>query len=93
MAAIHFLRSHFEEATDIYKKLLLENREYLAINVYVALCYYKMDYYDVSMEILSSYLNANPSSVIANNLKACNQFQLYSGKAAEDALKPLSTEY
>lgn len=56
LAAIHFLRGHFEEATDIYKKLLLENREYLAINLYVALCYYKLDYYDVSLEILNSYL-------------------------------------
>lgn len=42
LAAIHFLRSHFEEATDIYKKLLLENREFHAINYYVALCYYKV---------------------------------------------------
>jgi len=72
LAAIHFLRSHFEEATDIYKKLLLENREYLAINVYVALCYYKMDYYDVSLEILSAFLNQHPTSVMAVNLKACN---------------------
>lgn len=57
LAAIHFLRSHHEEAIDIYKKLLLENRELLAINVYVALCYYKIDYYDVSLEILSAYIN------------------------------------
>ena len=28
LAAIHYLRGHFEEATDAYKKLLLENREY-----------------------------------------------------------------
>ena len=40
------------KATDAYKKLLLENREYAALNVYVALCYYKMDYFDVSIEIL-----------------------------------------
>lgn len=40
------------QATDAYKKLLLENREFAALNVYVALCYYKMDYYDVSIEIL-----------------------------------------
>jgi len=60
LAAIHFLRSHFEEATDIYKKLLLENREFLAINVYVALCYYKMDYYDVSLgNILLFYFSRN----------------------------------
>ena len=74
MAALHYLRSHFEEATEIYKKLLIENKDYHAINIYVALCYYKMDYYDVSLEILSVYLNQNPTSVIALNLKACNNY-------------------
>jgi hypothetical protein len=34
----------------------LENREDLALNVYVAMCYYKLDYYDVSLEILAVYL-------------------------------------
>ena len=52
MAALHYLRSHFEEATEIYKKLLIENKDYHAINIYVALCYYKMDYYDVSLGLL-----------------------------------------
>ncbi|CAM9313332.1 unnamed protein product, partial [Sphacelaria rigidula] len=56
LAAIHYLRSHFQEATDIYKRLLLENRDDLALNVYVAMCYYKLDYYDVSLEILVVYL-------------------------------------
>lgn len=74
LAAIHYLRGHYEEATDIYKKLLLENREFQALNVYIALCYYKMDYYDVSLEILQSFLNQNPSSVMGINLKACNQY-------------------
>jgi hypothetical protein len=37
-----------QEATDIYKRLLLEHREFLALNVYVALCYARLDYYDVS---------------------------------------------
>ena len=27
MEALHYLRSHFEEATEIYKKLLIENKE------------------------------------------------------------------
>lgn len=31
-------------------------REWLALNVYVALCYYNMDYHDVSLEILNNYL-------------------------------------
>jgi intraflagellar transport protein 56 len=62
---------------------LLDNREYLALNVYVALCYYKLDYYDVSQEVLAVYLQHFPDSAIAINLKACNHFRLYNGKAAE----------
>ena len=54
LASIHYLRSHYQEAIDIYKRILLDNREYLALNVYVALCYYKLDYYDVSQEVLST---------------------------------------
>ena len=72
LAAVHYLRGHYEEASEIYKKLLLENREYIAINAYVALCYYKMDFFDVSQDILQSYLSANPTSVIGVNLKCCN---------------------
>lgn len=75
------------QATDIYKRLLLENREDLALNVYVAMCYYKLDYYDVSLEILAVYLQAYPDSAIGVNLKACNHFRLYNGKAAEAELK------
>jgi len=76
MAALHYLRSHFEEATEIYKKLLIENKDYHAINIYVALCYYKMDYYDVSLEILAVYLGKTETadSVVGVNLKACNHF-------------------
>ncbi len=58
-------------------------REFLALNVYVALCYYKLDYYDVSQEVLAVYLQSIPDSTIALNLKACNHFRLYNGKAAE----------
>jgi len=55
----------------------------------VALCYYKLDYYDVSLEVLQVYLQANPDSVVAVNLKACNIFRLYNGQAAEAELKVL----
>lgn len=78
------------QATDIYKRLLLENREDLALNVYVAMCYYKLDYYDVSLEILAVYLQSFPDSPTAINLKACNHFRLYNGKAAEAELKVIS---
>ena len=90
MAALHYLRSHYEEASEVYKKLLIENKDYHAINVYVALCYYKMDYYDVSLEILQVYLSLYADSIVGVNLKACNPFELYNGKEAEAELKALT---
>ncbi len=53
------------------------------------MCYYKLDYYDVSLEILTAYLQAFPDSAIATNLKACNHFKLYNGKTAEAEIKTL----
>jgi hypothetical protein len=82
-AAIHYNRSHFQEAIDIYKKILIENRHFLALNVYIALCYYRLDYYDVSQEVLALYLQHYPDSIMAINLKACNHYRLYNSKAAE----------
>ncbi|XP_045535742.1 intraflagellar transport protein 56 [Papilio machaon] len=112
LAAVHYLRAHYQEAIDVYKKLLLDRRykryqtdaiewikvlahtncTYLALNVYVALCYYKLDYYDVSQEVLGVYLAQHPTSTVAGNLKACNLFRLYNGKAAENELKQISSE-
>jgi len=89
LAAIQYLRSHFQEATDIYKRLLAARSEHWALNVYVALCYYKLDYYDVALEILQTYLSNYPTSITAMNLKACCHYQLYNGKAAEAELKVL----
>ncbi|KAI1720726.1 tetratricopeptide repeat domain-containing protein [Ditylenchus destructor] len=89
LASIHYLRSHYQQAIDIYKKILAKNKNYLALNVYLAMCYYKLDYYDVSMEVLQNYLEKYEDSPIAVNLKACNQYRLYNSKAAENELKTL----
>ncbi|XP_054635770.1 intraflagellar transport protein 56 isoform X1 [Dunckerocampus dactyliophorus] len=89
LASIHYMRSHYQEAIEIYKRLLLQNIDFLAMKVYVALCYYKLGYYDVSQEVLAAYLQNIPDSTIALNLKACNHFSLYNGKAAEAELKNL----
>ncbi|KAI9140422.1 RNA polymerase III subunit Rpc25-domain-containing protein [Paraphysoderma sedebokerense] len=90
LASMHYLRGHYQEAVDIYKRLLLDYRDFQALNVYLALCYYKLDYYDVSQEVLSLYLQHYPDSVIGCNLKACNHFRLYNGKAAEQELNSLT---
>ncbi|XP_044731989.1 intraflagellar transport protein 56 [Chrysoperla carnea] len=92
LAAVHYMRAHYQEAIDIYKRILLNNREYLALNVYVALCYYKLDYYDVSQEVLSVYLNQYPDSAIANNLKACNAFRLFNGQTAISEIQNLAEQ-
>nr|CAG4647833.1 EOG090X04LA [Moina brachiata] len=83
LAAVHFLRAHYQEAIDIYKRLILENKDLLALHAYIALCYYKLDYYDVSQEVLAVFLQKYPDSLIANNLKACNIYRLYNGRSAE----------
>lgn len=61
----------------------------MALNVYVALCYYKLDYYDVAQEVLQVYLQKYPDSAIAINLKACNHFRLYDGNTAQTELRQL----
>jgi intraflagellar transport protein 56 len=83
LAAMHYLRTHYQEAIDVYKRLLLDRRELLALNVYLAMCYHRLDYYDVSQEVLSSYVQMHPDSTVAINLKACNYYRLFNGKAAE----------
>lgn len=87
LASVHYLRGHYAEATEVYKRLLLENKKFLALNVYVALCYCMLDYYDVSLEILGVYLQQHADSAVALNLRACNHFKLYNGRAAEGELK------
>lgn len=55
----------------------------------MALCYHRLEYFDVSQEVLAVYLQAYQGSAIALNLRACNTFRLYNGAAAEKELKPL----
>uniref|UniRef100_A0A8R1TIZ8 TPR_REGION domain-containing protein n=1 Tax=Onchocerca volvulus TaxID=6282 RepID=A0A8R1TIZ8_ONCVO len=89
LAAMHYLRSHYQEAIDIYKKILGSKKNFIALNVYLALCYYKLDYYDDSLEVLQIYLNENPYSAVAINLRACNHYKLYNGKTAAKELQKL----
>uniref|UniRef100_A0A915PQ81 Intraflagellar transport protein 56 n=1 Tax=Setaria digitata TaxID=48799 RepID=A0A915PQ81_9BILA len=89
LAAMHYLRSHYQEAIDIYKKILASKKNFVALNVYLALCYYKLDEYDISLEFLQIYLDQNPDSAIAINLRACNHYKLYNGKVAEKELRQL----
>lgn len=57
--------------------------------MYIALCYYKLDFFDVSIEMLDAYLRAHPDSVAAVNLRACNTCRLSNGRNAEQELRSL----
>lgn len=46
-------------------------------------------YLSLFQEVLAVYLQHYPDSAIALNLKACDHFRLYNGKAAESELKNL----
>lgn len=89
LAALNFKRNNFQESADIYKRLSMESKEDLALNVYIAMCYYRMDYYDVSLEVLSTYTQTHRESLLAANVKACNQFKLFNGSSAVTELKKI----
>ena len=93
VAAIHLQRSHLDDSVDIYKKIMLENRNYKALNYYLALCYYKQELFDVAEEVLGEYLKSYPDSVLANNLAAAIQFQLNSEAQAREVLKRLQKNF
>ncbi|EPY25558.1 tetratricopeptide repeat domain 26 [Strigomonas culicis] len=93
LAAAQYARNQFQEAIDVYKRILLQTKEYLALHVYVAMCYYKMDYYEVSLDVLNTYLGTYPNSAVALNLKACNLYRLYNGNTAEREIKALIDLY
>uniref|UniRef100_A0AAZ3RMQ3 Intraflagellar transport protein 56 n=1 Tax=Oncorhynchus tshawytscha TaxID=74940 RepID=A0AAZ3RMQ3_ONCTS len=53
-------------------------------DLWLAYCAFHLgDYKRAMEEVLAVYLQSVPDSTIALNLKACNHFRLYNGKAAE----------
>lgn len=88
LAFTSFAQRNFQESIEIYKRLLQQSKsdELGAVHVYLAMCYFKSDYYDVSLELLGVYLASHADSFFASNLKACNQYRLYSGYEASQVL-------
>ncbi|TYZ68138.1 hypothetical protein PybrP1_000938 [[Pythium] brassicae (nom. inval.)] len=88
LASTSFSQRNFQESIEIYKRLIQQHksRELGAVHVYLAMCYFKADYYDVALELVAVYLAAHPDSFFANNLKACSHYRLYSGYEAAQVL-------
>lgn len=98
LAATSFAQRNFQEAAEIYKRLIAElnKRNHdggTALHVYLALCYFRMDYYDVALELLAVYLAGHPDSFFATNLKASCNYRLYSAQEAKAVLDDFARRY
>ncbi|OHT00759.1 TPR Domain containing protein [Tritrichomonas foetus] len=86
LAAIHYMRSHYQDAIEIYQRLLLEHPDFLALNVYIAMCQFKLEQYQESNEAVDLYLSVNSDSAIALNLKSCDYLRMFDPEIAESQL-------
>lgn len=86
LAAIHYLRTHYQEALEIYQRLLIEHPEFLALYVYISMCQYKLDLFEESNDSVDQYLAVNSDSAVALNLKACDYLRLFPADIAESQL-------
>ncbi|OHT05457.1 hypothetical protein TRFO_26804 [Tritrichomonas foetus] len=86
LAAIHYMRTHYQDAIDIYQRLILQHPDFLALHVYIAMCQYKLDKFDESNESVDQYLGVNSDSAVALNLKSCDYLRLFDPDVAESQL-------
>ncbi|TMS34543.1 hypothetical protein L596_002112 [Steinernema carpocapsae] len=87
LATINYMRQHFHDAQEIYKKLVESNESFHAINIYLAMCMYRQDFFDHALKLTNDYLNTHNDSVTVLNLKAACLFRLYDGERAMAELK------
>lgn len=97
LAATSFNQKNFQEAAEIYKRLLSESSKAQeggsALHVYLALCYFRLGYDDVSLELLAVYLVNHPDSFFATNMKASCNFRLYTAREAISILNDFVRRY
>ena len=86
LAAIHYMRCHYQDAIEIYQRLLLQHPDFLALNVYIAMCQFKLDQWEESNEAVDLYLSENSDSAVALNLKSCDYLKLFDYDIAESQL-------
>ncbi|OHT07657.1 TPR Domain containing protein [Tritrichomonas foetus] len=86
LAAIHYQRTNYQDAIDIYEKLIQQHPEYLAIFVYIAMCQFKLEQFQESNSSVDEYLAVNSDSAVGLNLKACDYFVLFDADVAESQL-------
>ena len=90
LAALHYLKNEQEEAIEIYKKIYMD-KKYDALDIYLAMCYYKLEFFDIALDLVNHYLSVHQESIIANNLKAAIEYNSTGNdKAAKEILLNLT---
>uniref|UniRef100_A0A1I7ZQK1 TPR_REGION domain-containing protein n=1 Tax=Steinernema glaseri TaxID=37863 RepID=A0A1I7ZQK1_9BILA len=87
LATINYMRSHFHDAQEIYKRLAESNESFHAIAIYLGMCMYRQDYFEPALRLTNDYLSTHNDSVTVINLKAACLFRLYDGERAVAELK------
>lgn len=72
-AGLQYLKGEYEEAIEIYKKLYMD-KKYDALNIYLGMCYYKLEFYDIALDLVNHYLSNFKNSIVAINLKAAIEY-------------------
>jgi intraflagellar transport protein 56 len=90
VAALQFMRCQFQEAADEYQRIIKENLDCDAVNMYIALCLYKLDHFRISLDFVSKYVAKFPDSASALNLRACNHFRVFDSARADADLQLLA---
>ncbi|KAH0790316.1 TPR Domain containing protein [Histomonas meleagridis] len=86
LAAIHYMRSNYQDAIEIYQRLLLQHPDFLALNVYISMCQFKLDQYEESNESVDLYLADYSDSAVALNLKSCDYLKIFDSEIAQSQL-------
>lgn len=86
LAAIHYTRSNYQDAVDLYKKIITMYPNYTAIYVYIAMCLFKLDQFEEANESVDHYLAENSDSAVSLNLKSCIYLRLFGPDVAESQL-------
>ena len=92
LAAVHYLRTHYNQALECYEEVLATQQEYYAIYLNMALCYYKLGEYERCEEQLSIYREHCEDSFTSLNLAAAVKFKQGKLKEAHDILDGLRND-
>ncbi len=66
------------------------DKKYDALNIYLAMCYYKLEFYDIALDLVNHYLTNYKSSIVATNLKSAIEYNSTGNyKAAQNLINLL----